>query len=128
MSNLTTLEQAKMCVLRMKQYVDDLFTNVYTQISSINDTVNEASTTAADAKTIATNAQSSVDEAKTLAQEASSKADGYEAAINKNTKEIDALKIKLTDITENTFSVSFENLDDVNVTGVWNVTQARIEF
>ncbi len=33
-----------------------------------------------------------------------------------------------TSITENTFTVSFGSLEGVTVTGVWNETQARIEF
>ena len=33
-----------------------------------------------------------------------------------------------TDVTGNQFSATFSSLDNVNATGVWNKTAARIEF
>lgn len=33
-----------------------------------------------------------------------------------------------TNVTENKFMITFENLDDVNVVGVWNEQASRIEF
>ena len=39
------------------------------------------------------------------------------------------MKLKYdTDISKNPFSVTFESLGGVTVTGVWNAEQARIEF
>ena len=49
-----------------------------------------------------------------------------------NTKlraELELMKLKYdTDISKNPFSVTFESLGGVTVTGVWNAEQARIEF
>lgn len=43
--------------------------------------------------------------------------------------DVHALDLKFgTDVSENPFTVTFATLDDVTVTGVWNTTQARIEF
>ena len=43
--------------------------------------------------------------------------------------DIDILQLKIaTDVTANPFSVTFESLDGLTVTGVWNSEQARIEF
>lgn len=42
---------------------------------------------------------------------------------------IQAIELKYgTNVTENSFTVSFSTLDDVTMTGVWNADQARIEF
>lgn len=42
---------------------------------------------------------------------------------------IHAIELKYgTSVTENPFTVSFGTLNDVTVTGVWNASQARIEF
>lgn len=42
-------------------------------------------------------------------------------------REILQLKIA-TDVTANPFSVTFESLDGLTVTGVWNADLSRIEF
>ena len=43
--------------------------------------------------------------------------------------DIDILQLKIaTDVTANPFSVTFESLDGLTVTGVWNADLARIEF
>lgn len=34
----------------------------------------------------------------------------------------------MTDVTGNPFTISFETIDDVNVTGSWNTSLRRIEF
>lgn len=40
-----------------------------------------------------------------------------------------ALELKLgAEVTENQFTVSFGSLRDVEITGVWNASQSRIEF
>lgn len=40
-----------------------------------------------------------------------------------------ALELQLgADVTDNAFAVSFDSLDDVVVTGVWNASLSRIEF
>ncbi len=42
---------------------------------------------------------------------------------------VKALDLKYgTNVTKNPFSISFESLNGVTVTGVWNKAQARIEF
>lgn len=42
---------------------------------------------------------------------------------------VDALNLKFgTDVTGNSFSVTFSTLDSVTVAGVWNQAQARIDF
>jgi hypothetical protein len=42
---------------------------------------------------------------------------------------VQAVELKYgTDVTENAFTVSFANLNDVSVTGVWNADLGRIEF
>lgn len=42
---------------------------------------------------------------------------------------VQAIELKYgTDVTENPFTVTFSSIADVNVTGVWNTSQARIEF
>lgn len=42
---------------------------------------------------------------------------------------VQAIELKYgTSVTQNAFTVSFGTLDEVNVTGVWNADQARIEF
>lgn len=42
---------------------------------------------------------------------------------------IQAIELKYgTNVTQNSFTVSFATLDDVVVTGVWNASQGRIEF
>lgn len=42
---------------------------------------------------------------------------------------VQAIELKYgTDVTENPFTVTFSSISDVNVTGVWNTSQARIEF
>lgn len=47
---------------------------------------------------------------------------GVEAAVR-------GLELKYgTDIKENPFTVSFGSLDDLEVTGVWNASQSRVEF
>lgn len=45
----------------------------------------------------------------------------------RDTSPILQLKIA-TDVTANPFSVTFESLDGLTVTGVWNADLARIEF
>lgn len=46
-----------------------------------------------------------------------------------NAKRIGLLELMFSaNITGNPFFVSFENLDDVDVTGSWNVSMRRIEF
>ena len=43
--------------------------------------------------------------------------------------DIDILQLKIaTDVTANPFSVTFESLDGLTVTGVWNADLSRIEF
>lgn len=67
-------------------------------------------------------AVSSHDASKTAHPEIRSSIDAVEASVR-------ALELKYgTSVTENPFTVSFANLDSVNVTGVWNAAQARIEF
>lgn len=42
---------------------------------------------------------------------------------------VQALELKYgTNVTANAFAVSFASLGDVEVTGVWNASQSRIEF
>lgn len=42
---------------------------------------------------------------------------------------VQAIELKYgTSVTQNPFSVTFTSLDGVNVTGVWNAAQGRIEF
>lgn len=54
---------------------------------------------------------------------------GIRSAIDAVEASVLALELKFgTSVTENPFTVSFANLDAVNVTGVWNAAQARIEF
>ena len=43
--------------------------------------------------------------------------------------DFDILQLKIaTDVTANPFSVTFESLDGLTVTGVWNADLSRIEF
>lgn len=51
------------------------------------------------------------------------------ASVSTVAASLKALELKYsTEVTKNPFSVSFESLDGVIVTGVWNKEQARIEF
>lgn len=38
------------------------------------------------------------------------------------------LEMKFSDVTANAFTVDFDTLDGVTITGVWNASQARIEY
>lgn len=52
-----------------------------------------------------------------------------QASVNSLKATVQAIELKYgTSIKENAFQVSFENLDSVNVTGVWNQPLATIEF
>lgn len=51
------------------------------------------------------------------------------SAIDAVSAAVQAIELKYgTSITENAFTVSFGSLDGLVVTGVWNESQARIEF
>ena len=51
------------------------------------------------------------------------------SAIDAVSAAVQAIELKYgTSITENAFTVSFGSLDGLIVTGVWNESQARIEF
>ncbi len=42
---------------------------------------------------------------------------------------INVLELKInTNVTNNPFKITFNNLDGLNVTGVWNIDQERLEF
>ena len=52
-----------------------------------------------------------------------------QASIDAMEASIQAIELKYgPSVTENPFTVSFANLNDVVVTGVWNSAQARVEF
>ena len=54
---------------------------------------------------------------------------GIQASIDALQASIQAIELKYgTNVTQNPFTVSFGSLGDVNVTGVWNSSQGRIEF
>ena len=53
----------------------------------------------------------------------------FRIAAAKMQADIDILQLKIaTDVTANPFSVTFESLDGLTVTGVWNADLARIEL